>query len=60
LTELAAEPRTYRRGIDDPETVGVRDQLRQVNRYTTMQIRHAGAAQASPATEARLDLLSSP
>jgi hypothetical protein len=60
LTELAAEPRTYRRGIDDPETVGVRDQLRQVNRYATMQIRHAGAAQAPSATEARLDLLSSP
>jgi hypothetical protein len=60
LTELAAEPWTYRRGIDDPETITVRDRLRQVNRYTTMQLRHATVVQASSATEARLDLLSSP
>jgi Calcium-dependent channel, 7TM region, putative phosphate len=34
LTELAAEPWTYRRGLaDDAETIAVRHQLRQINRY---------------------------
>jgi hypothetical protein len=31
------------RGIDDPEAIGARDQLRQANRCTAMRIRHAGA-----------------
>ena len=35
LTELAAEPWTYRRGVEDEETVTVRNQLRHVNRYVT-------------------------
>lgn len=34
LTEVAAEPWTYRRGLaDDTETVSVKQQLRQINRY---------------------------
>lgn len=36
LTELPAEPWTYRRGIDDHETIAVRNQLRQVNRYSML------------------------
>lgn len=32
LTEVAAEPWTYRRGQDDPETIQVRDHLRKINR----------------------------
>lgn len=35
LTELAAEPWTYRRGVDDEETEAVRERLRAVNRYMT-------------------------
>jgi hypothetical protein len=58
LTELAAEPWTYRRGVDDPETLAVRHQLRQVNRYATMELRKASIGQVSSSTESRLDLFS--
>lgn len=58
LTELAAEPWTYRRGVDDPETLAVRNQLRQVNRYTSMQLRQSSITQASQSSQSRPDLLS--
>ena len=35
LTELATQPWTYRRGIDDDETSSVRRALRHINRYAT-------------------------
>jgi hypothetical protein len=35
LTEFAAEPWTYRRGQDDPETNSVRDRLGRINRHTS-------------------------
>jgi len=35
LTELAAEPMTYRRGVEDPETATVWEQLRRANRYVS-------------------------
>jgi Calcium-dependent channel, 7TM region, putative phosphate len=58
LTELAAEPWTYRRGVDDPETLAVRNQLRQVNRYTSMQLRQSSMTQASASSQSRADLMS--
>ena len=37
LTEHAVEPMTYRRGVDDDETIAVRKQLRRINR-SVMQV----------------------
>ena len=36
LTVLATEPWTYRRGVDDEETLNVRERLRDINRFVTM------------------------
>jgi hypothetical protein len=38
LTEVAAEPWTYRRGEDDTETVSVRNHLRQINRHISSSV----------------------
>jgi hypothetical protein len=35
LTEVASEPWTYRRGVDDEETLNVRQKLRQINHFVT-------------------------
>jgi hypothetical protein len=35
LTELATEPLTYRRGVDDDETIEVRRRLREINRFAS-------------------------
>lgn len=35
LSELATEPWTYRRGIEDDETMEVRSRLRHINRFAT-------------------------
>lgn len=37
LTELPMEPWTYRRGVDDEETMNVRQRLRHINRFVAMQ-----------------------
>lgn len=45
LAEVAAEPWTYRRGVTDPETAAVREQLRRVNRYQTQLSFGGGSGQ---------------
>ena len=52
LTELPAEPNTYRRGVEDPETMEVRRHLRHINRYASCgELSDAAVAEPLPTGE---------